>query len=720
MPNALAASTSTYLRAAAHQPVDWLPWGEAAFRRAQEQNRPILLDIGAVWCHWCHVMDRESYEDAGIGEMINRDFVAVKVDRDQRPDVDARYQLAVAALSGQGGWPLTAFLTPAGEPFYGGTYFPPLEGSGRPSFARVLESVARAYREQPQSLQETAQRLVAALAQMETPPPDAATGKLDAAPISAVLDAAVKAFDSRHGGFGHAPKFFHPPVMDLLLDRFARGQRGGPEGTMFGNIAFLTLEKMARGGVYDHLAGGFHRYSVDERWAVPHFEKMSYDNSELLRNYVHAAQATGSPFYRAVALDIMRWADAVLADPQQPGFATSQDADMSLEDDGDYFTWTRAEAQRELTPEEFELAAAYYGIYERGEMHHDPARNVLAVAQEMEAFAAGRRRPSAEVAAVLASAREKLLAARGRRPEPRVDRAVYANWNAMFIRAYLEAQALRGQASSAAERARLDQGRHFALRALDRMLAQRDPERGLRHDPFAADGEAVYGLDDQVFPALAALEAFALTGAGQYFAAAQELARRVIRGYADPAGGFTDLPRDAASRLGALTAPRKPLQDSPAPAGNAAAIELFVRLAQLGEDPAWRDAAEAALRYFSGAAASLGIFAASFALALRRHLAAPEQVLILPGASPESADAEIAAAQALEDEAGCGYVLERTVIWADPRHLESWPAELAVMVAALPASSRSRAVVCRRQTCLPPVMSVEALRAILQPAPAVT
>lgn len=709
MANALAESASAYLRAAAEQPVDWLPWGEPAFARAREQNRPILLDIGAVWCHWCHVMDRESYEDARIGEIINRDFVAVKVDRDQRPDVDARYQLAVAALSGQGGWPLTAFLTPEGEPFYGGTYFPPIEGSGRPSFARVLESIARAYRDQPQSLRETATRLVAALGQMETPPPEQpAPERLDLAPVTAVLDAAVKTFDSRHGGFGHAPKFFHPPVVDLLLDRFARGARGGPDGTVFGNIAFVTLEKMARGGVYDHLAGGFHRYSVDERWAVPHFEKMSYDNSELLRNYVHAAQATGGAFFRAVALDIMRWADEVLSDREQPGFYTSQDADMSLEDDGDYFTWTRAEARAALTPEEFELAAAYYGIHERGEMHHDPARNVLAVAEGLETFAANRRQPEDETAAILAAAREKLYAARRKRPEPRVDRAIYANWNAMFIRAYLEAQALRGQAETGAERERLEAGRQFALRALERMLGAREAERGLRHEPWGCEGDGVYGLEDQVFPALAALDAFALTGEGRYFLAARELAECVLRRYADPAGGFTDLPREARARQGALAAPRKPLQDSPAPSGNAAAIELLDRLGELTGEGRYREKAEETLRYFAGTAAGLGIFAAAYGLALRRHLTPGGQVLVLAGEGEGAAEQ----ARGLEDEARAAFAVERTVLFAGARQ-EDWPEELAAMVRDLPPEGRPRAVICRDRTCLPPVATVEDLRAAL-------
>ncbi len=713
MPNGLASSSSAYLRAAAHQPVEWHGWGEAAFARAREQNRPILLDIGAVWCHWCHVMDRESYEDARIAEMINRDFIAIKVDRDQRPDVDARYQLAVAALCGQGGWPLTAFLTPDGEPFFGGTYFPPVEGSGRPSFARVLESIAHAYREQPEQLKESAARVVQALASMETPPPAAgAAARLDAAPIAAILDAAAKTFDSKNGGFGHAPKFFHPPVVDLLLDRFVRDQAAGPGGAVFGNIAFLTLEKMARGGVYDQLAGGFHRYSVDEHWAVPHFEKMAYDNSELLKNYIHAAQATGGELFRGVALDILRWADEVLSNRREPGFYTSQDADISLHDDGDYFTWTRAEARAALAPEEFELAAAYYGVHERGQMQHDPARNVLAVAVALEDFAASRHLPIEQARATLRAARDKLYAARRQRPAPAADTAIYANWNAMFIAAYLQAQALRGQLQTSAEGGRLAAARVFALRALDRMLAERDAERGLRHHLYVADGEPVHGLEDQVFPALAALEAFAVTGEGRYYLAARELAEVIIRRYSDPEGGFTDLPREGAPRRGALASPRKPLQDTPAPSGNSAAIALLARLAALSGEARYGEIAAAALRAFAPAAAGFGIFAGAFGLALRLHLAPAVQVLIRPGE-----DGQDGLAASLEDEARAAYQIERTVIAVNPGRLEGWPEALAETVRALPSSGGARAVVCRHQTCLPPVESREELRAQLAAGP---
>ena len=263
--NGLANTSSSYLRSAAHQPVDWQPWGPEAFARARAADKPVLLDIGAVWCHWCHVMDSESYEDAEIAEIINSHYVAIKVDRDERPDVDTRFQAAVSAMSGQGGWPLTAILTPEGQPFFGGTYFPKDDRYGRPGFKRVLLSIAHAYHEQRAEVLESAASVIAAIEHNESFSGHSAT--LDAAIVQTLTDAAVQQFDRRYGGFGTQPKFPHPTILDLLTDTAARTQ---DEATAA--VVRVTLDRMAAGGMYDHLAGGFHRYSVDERWVVPHFE----------------------------------------------------------------------------------------------------------------------------------------------------------------------------------------------------------------------------------------------------------------------------------------------------------------------------------------------------------------------------------------------------------------------------------------------------------------
>ena len=285
-----------------HQPIQWHEFGEEAFAAARAANKPVLLDIGAVWCHWCHVMDRESYDDAEVAAIVNEHYIAVKVDRDERPDIDSRYQAAVSALTGQGGWPLTAFLTPDGKPFYGGTYFPPADQYGRPSLKRVLVSIAQAYREKHGEVLEQAHMVESAISQAESF--SAGSGKVSATVVDAILESARRMFDEVNGGFGSAPKFPHAAALDLVMDQYSCGSGALPRldgaeprphtGKEDLRIIFTrTLEKMARGGVYDQLAGGFHRYSVDERWIVPHFEKMCYDNSELLKNYVHATRRRG-------------------------------------------------------------------------------------------------------------------------------------------------------------------------------------------------------------------------------------------------------------------------------------------------------------------------------------------------------------------------------------------------------------------------------------------
>src|SRR6266478_66040 len=453
--NALSKASSAYLRSAMHQPIQWHEWGEEAFATAKRENKPILLDIGAVWCHWCHVMDRESYDDPEIAQLVNERFVAVKVDRVERPDIDSRYQVAVSSISGQGGWPLTAFLTPEGKPFYGGTYFPPDENYGRPSFKRVLSSIADAYHQKNGDVTDQAKMVEAAISQAESF--SGSSGKFSSKVIDAIVEAALQMFDAQNGGFGNAPKFPHPAVLDLLIDQYARS---GDEKLR--EVFVPTLEKMARGGVYDQLAGGFHRYSVDERWIVPHFEKMCYDNSELLKNYVHAYQATGDEFFAGVARDIIRWMDEWLSDRARGGFYASQDADYSMDDDGDYFTWTLEEAKAALTEDEAAVAVLYYDIQEVGDMHHNPAKNVLYIRTSLEEIAQRLSIPEERAGALLAAAEKKMYAARLLRPTPYVDKTVYAGWNAMCVSAYLEA----------AKALDLGHVRSFALRSLDRLLSE--------------------------------------------------------------------------------------------------------------------------------------------------------------------------------------------------------------------------------------------------------
>ncbi len=580
-PNRLANSASPYLRSAAHQPVQWFEWGEEAFARARAEDKPILLDIGAVWCHWCHVIDRESYEDPQLAELINRLFIPVKVDRDERPDVDARYQIAVSAMSGQGGWPLTGFLLPDGRPFYGGTYFPPQDAMGRPSFRRVLEHVAAAYTSRRDDVERAASGLAGAVAQSEMF--DGARGAWDPSVLQHLTAAIVERFDSRNGGFSHAPKFPHSGAIDFILEQH---QATGDARLL--HVAQTTLEHMARGGVYDQLGGGFHRYSVDERWLVPHFEKMSYDNSELLKNYLHAYQVTRAPLFRQTAEGIIDWVNGVLSDRERGGFYASQDADVSLDDDGDYFTWTQEEVRAALPADQARVIELYYDVGPAGEMHHNPAKNVLWVARDVETIAKQLGTGADEVSALLEKAQAQLLAARATRPTPFVDTTLYTAWNGMFISAYLEAAGVLDDWRGAACRT-------FALRTLDRFLAEGwDDARGFTH---RLGHEWLYGsLDDQVQMAAALLDAFEATLDRRYFDGAERAARLLLDKYADrEGGGFFDRSSDAPP-MGGLDVLRKPAQDSPTPAGNPAAAMVLDRLYAYTGDGRYQQQAEATLQ----------------------------------------------------------------------------------------------------------------------------
>ena len=601
--NRLGAEQSAYLTSAAHQPVHWNPWGEEAFAAARAADMPILLDVGAVWCHWCHVMDGESYEDSDLAAWLNEHFVCVKVDRDERPDVDARYQRAVQALTGQGGWPLTAILTPEGAVFYGGTYFPPDGKYGRPGFRSVLERVLEMYREQRDKVEATAREL---RGHLETMLSEGAAGELSPQLLKQAADKMARAFDFRYGGFGTQPKFPHPSAVEFLIARW--WDTGEPWQR---EIAEKTLKGMARGGVYDQIGGGFHRYSVDERWIVPHFEKMSYDNAELLKCYAHAYAAFGTPLYREVAEGIVGWNLAVMCDRERGGFAASQDADVGLHDDGDYFTWTTDEAHAVLSVEEWDVARRRWDIYPDGEMPHDPQRNVLWVARSVEALVDELDIEESKVRELLAGAKAKLGAARGGRPAPFVDRTVYVNWNAMMAEAFLDAGAALGREDCA----------RFALKTLERLWDEGFvPGHGMPHRLDATGTRhptpnTPFLLDDQAQAASAFLAAYEHTGDGRWLGRARDLAEMMHAFYWDAEhGGFFDTL--GASGAGFLTARAKPIQDAPTSSPNATAALVLLRLHAVTEEARFRERAEATLAAFAGSAAELGLYASTYARAL--------------------------------------------------------------------------------------------------------
>ena len=695
--NSLAKASSAYLRSAMHQPVQWMEWGEAAFAAAMKDDKPILLDIGAVWCHWCHVMDRESYDDPEIAKIINENFIAVKVDRDERPDIDSRYQAAISAVSGQGGWPLTGFLTSDGKPFFGGTYFPPGEQHGRPSFRRVLLSIAGAYREKRSDAVEQAEKVVSAISQAESLRGQDAD--FSPAVITAIVDSALEAYDARHGGFGHAPKFPHPAALDLLIDNAARHNDERAK-----ELYTHTLESMARGGVYDQLAGGFHRYSVDERWVVPHFEKMSYDNSELLKNYLHAYQATGNAFFSDVAKDIVRWMDEWLSDRERGGFYASQDADDSMDDDGDYFTWTRAEAIAVLDSQEAEVACLHYDINEIGEMHHNPAKNVLYQRAPVAEIAQPMKLEVGKVTELLASAKKKMYAARLLRPTPYIDKTVYTGWNGLCISAYFEA----------AKVLEINSARDFALRSLDRVLASALKSDGdLLHviaysDPNAEHREVTGLLEDYAFVAGACLDAYEATGELRYFTSAQAVGDTMIAKFFDPVGGGFFDSQAPADALGVLGTRRKPFQDSPTPAGNSAAAIVLCRLHSYTHDVGYRDQAEQTLELLAAVAGRYGIFAGTYGLAAVR-LAYPATLVVIVG------DGKLA--DELSQATNTGYAIHRSVVRLSPRNLSSQtlPPALSETIPHLPGLAEGTAValVCTGFACQPPTSDPGALRNLL-------
>jgi uncharacterized protein len=699
LKNGLASARSAYLRTAMHQPVDWNEWGPDAFAKAKAEDKPMLLDIGAVWCHWCHVMDRESYENAETAEIINKFFVPVKVDRDERPDVDARYQAAVSAISGQGGWPLTAFLTPEGKPYFAGTYFPPADAHGRPGFRRVLFTMAEAFQKRRDEVDDSAASVMAAIEHNESFEGSAKDPGEEL--VQKIIGAAMKQFDPRCGGFGSQPKFPHSAAVDLLIDEAGREQGSGDRDQKSVTprvAAMVTLEKMAKGGIYDHLAGGFHRYSVDERWVVPHFEKMSYDNSELLKNYVHAYQAFGEPECARVARETMTWVNEWLSDRERGGFYASQDADFSLDDDGDYFTWTRAEAAEVLTAEEMSVVEPYFDIGPIGDMHHNFEKNTMHIDLPLKDVANTAGISLERAADLIASAKVKMYAARKLRPTPYVDKTVYVAWNSMMVSAYLEAGRVLGDREATA----------FALKSLDRVLEMQETlGHVVSYGEGVEDGPRVAAvLEDYAFTGHAALDAWETTGEMRYFQSALKLGEAAVAKFYDAAkGGFfdTEAPAEGEVRLGALGTRRKPLQDAPSPGGNSVAAHLLLRLAELTGNAELHAKAKATLECFAGLVEHFGLHCASYGLALRRMILPPVQVVVV-GADANADELERAALE--------GYAVNKSVVRLQGRGGELPPA-LAETIPHLPEQAGSFAVVCSGFTCGLPVATVEEFAAVM-------
>jgi uncharacterized protein len=587
MSNRLAQETSPYLLQHRDNPVDWHPWGEEALARARSEDRPILLSVGYSACHWCHVMERESFEDAETAAYMNEHFVCIKVDREERPDIDALYMEAVQAISGQGGWPMTVFLDPEGVPFYGGTYFPPDEGRGMPSFRMVMEAVVDAFERKRDEIHERAPQMrarLAAIAQVE-PAPDTPQAPMLIEAVAQLRAAA----DMRRGGFGSAPKFPPASALELLL---ARGER---------EVTEKTLDGMMAGGIYDQLGGGFARYSVDADWLVPHFEKMLYDNALLARAYLHGRQVFGHERYRRACEETLDWALREMRGPEG-GFYSALDADSEGEE-GRFYVWT-PEQISEVLGDGTRDVIDFYGVSESGNFE---GRNILHLAGGVDAA-----RPDG-----LDEARQALYEARAKRVWPGLDDKRLTSWNALMIGALAEAGAVLERDDY------LDAARACAGFIWDQM---RDPDGNLLRT--YKDGRAHLNayLEDHAFLLEALLTLYEATFEQHWFERAQSLAETMIARFADgERGGFFSTSDDHES----LIARRKEIGDHPIPSGNSAAAMGLLRLSALTGERAYRTHAESVFRLFAQPASQHPEAFAHLLRAIDFHLAPTKEVALV-------------------------------------------------------------------------------------------
>ncbi|HEY7676859.1 MAG TPA: thioredoxin domain-containing protein [Candidatus Methylomirabilis sp.] len=684
--NHLVRETSPYLRQHAHNPVDWYPWGPEALARALAEDRPILLSIGYSACHWCHVMERESFEDEGIAALMNREFVNIKVDREERPDLDQIHQGVVHILGRQGGWPLTVFLTPSGEPFFAGTYFPPEDRHGMPAFPKVLEAAAAAYRTNRDGIAETTKQLRVALEQQLA----SFTG-VGAAPDPALAERAARTLsrymDPIHGGFGRAPKFPNPTALTFVLRHGLL--RGDPYAR---DLALLTLRRMAAGGIYDHLGGGFHRYAVDDRWLVPHFEKMLYDNALLIPLYLEAFQATGEPQFRRVAEETVAYVRREML-RSGGGFHGSQDADSEGEE-GRFFVWTRAEVLRELGAEAGEVFCRAYDVTEGG--NFEGGRCVLNAHAGPAQLAERFGETPETIEGILAGGRRALFAARQGRPRPFRDEKVLTGWNALMISAFARAAQVLEDAAALAE---AEQSAAFVLKEL-----RRD---GRALAVFADGRAAIPGyLDDYAFLVQALLDLFETTFDRAHLETALDLAEAMLDLFWDEAdGGFYLTGRDH-ERL--LVRPWS-AQDHAIPSGAAVAAMDLLRLHYLTGRAPFRERAERLFGVFGKAMEKNPFGFAGLLLALAFHADTPRQIVIAGDPSAEDTRDLLRAARR-------AFVPHRILLAARPgEDLSTLPHVGELLKGRGAPAGRATATVCHRFTCSLPVTAAADLAVLLAP-----
>ncbi len=672
MSNRLALETSPYLQQHAHNPVDWYPWGPDALERAKREDKPILLSIGYSACHWCHVMERESFENEATAAIMNASFVSVKVDREERPDLDQIYQLVVQLMGRNGGWPLTVFLTPDQRPFFGGTYFPPVDRYGMPGFPKVLHAVAESYRARPDEVGRQADEMTRAIRHV-TGKEVAAGGAISSDSLAAAAEKLTARFDDEHGGFGQRPKFPNTMTLGVLL-------RAGDHTRVR-----KALDAMRAGGLWDQLGGGFHRYSTDARWLVPHFEKMLYDNALLTRLYVDAWRATGEVLYAETARAIGAYVAREMTSPEG-GFYATQDADSEGEE-GKFFVWTPSEIDAACAGDDVaaRVAKAVFDVTEDGNFE-DSGATVLSTPVSIEDVAATLSLTRDVAASALERARARCFEVREKRPKPFRDEKILASWNGLMAGALADAGAALGEPALVEAAAR-------ALAFVERVLVVTERDSGARVLRHAKDG-VVRGpgfLDDHAFVADAAIDLYEATGDPRWIQLARSLADSIVGHFHDPEKDEFYFTPDDGEKV--LIRPKDPF-DNAVPGGSSIACKVLLRLGTL-VDPKYAEPAIRAVEALAPAAFE-NPFGMSVTVTSADRLARGSVDVVLVG--PRASEA----VQALAREVQRAYLPDRVLAWLDPTDAGSREACRALGEGKT-AQSEPVAYVCRGRTCSLPI-----------------
>ncbi len=680
MPNRLIDETSPYLLQHANNPVDWYPWGQEALSRAKDEDKPILLSIGYSACHWCHVMERESFENNAIAELMNQHFINIKVDREERPDLDAVYMEAVQMLTGSGGWPMTVFLTPDCKPFYGGTYFPPVDRPNMPGFPRLLETVAQAYRNSHSEIQRVTGQLTEQMGRTANMP--RGTGALDESILHNSYNQLATNFDYQNGGVGSAPKFPQAMTLEILLRYYAHGHNDRAL-----SMLDLTLEKMARGGIYDQIGGGFHRYSTDSFWLVPHFEKMLYDNALLARLYLHAWLATGRALYRRITEETL---DYVLREMtgQHGGFFSATDADSEGEE-GKFFVWTPQEIEAVLGREEAALFNAFFGVSPRGNFE---GKNILNIPVKAADFAQRRGISLERLVEVIRRGKEALRVAREEREHPLLDDKALASWNGLMLRAFAEAGAALERQDY------LDAAASNAAFLLEDMRPQGRLLRSYREGQAKLPGF----LEDYSFVADGLLSLYEATFERRWLDAAVELADEMISLFWDePAGCFYDTGRGHEE----LVVRPRDVFDNAQPCGGSVASDLLLRLYVVTGNEDYADKAVAPLRSLAELMGRAPAGTGRWLAALDFYLSTPKEVAVI-------GEPDDPATSTLLREVNRRYLPNRVLVGAESADSAA-SAGLPLLEGRGLVNGKPAAYVCENYACQLPATDVESLAAQL-------